>query len=170
VNFGPRGGAKFRAKWQGVAQADVGTYLWLPPRLFDAGAILFGDLASRSRRPRTLFAVAALMALSFAGLAYARSPGGAVAGFGRGLAGGGGGYPLRTSGVVWGMPANAGSLAGGMVAAAQSVVPIVVNPLIGHSIDVTGSYTTAILSIAAFIVPGCAVWLAMGRGQPASPG
>src|SRR5215212_4629012 len=56
-------GAKYLNHTFGVSQEHVGHYLWLPPLVFDTGAILFGDLASRQRRPegappRLLFAIA----------------------------------------------------------------------------------------------------------------
>jgi ACS family hexuronate transporter-like MFS transporter len=163
MNFGLTWGSKYLGKAFDVTQGEVGHYLWLPPLLFDLGAIAFGDLASRLRRPRALFAVAMVMALALGGVVYAQSPWQAVVLIGVAMAGGGGLYTLLTSELLSRMPANAISFAGGMVAAAQSVVQIVANPLIGHSIDVTDSYSAAIITITAFIVPGCVAWLVLRK-------
>jgi MFS transporter, ACS family, hexuronate transporter len=72
-------GAKYLAATFGIAQGSVGQYLWMPPLLFDAGALIFGDLASRQRRahgspPRFLFGAGVVMSLSLAFMPFAVTP------------------------------------------------------------------------------------------------
>jgi MFS family permease len=162
TGFGFTWGAKYLVAEHGLTQSQVGSYLWLPPLLFDLGAIGFGDLASRrpSRR-RSLFVVGMLLATAIGAVQYAGGPWAAVGMFGIAMAGGGVVYTLVTSDLLGRMPANAISFAGGMIAAAQSLIHIIVNPLVGDSLDRTHSYTPALVATAVWVVPGCIVWLAM---------
>ena len=58
------------------------------------------------------------------------------------------------------MPCQAVSLAGGISAAAQSLVLVIANPLVGRVVDRTWSYTLPILALTAWILPGCIAWIA----------
>lgn len=163
-------GAKYLAREFGVAQGDVGQYLWMPPLLFDAGALLFGDLASRQRRapgapPRLLFGIGVVLALSLAFVPFAETPWAAMSFIGLSMAGGGVIYTLSIADLLARVPANAVSFAGGTVASAQSLAMIIANPLIGASVDSTASYDLAIYALAAWTVPGCLVWLLL-RPRP----
>jgi MFS family permease len=157
-------GAKYLARTFWIAQEDVGHFLWMPPLLFDAGALLFGDLASRQRRapgapPRFLFSIGIVLALSLAGMAYAVTPWAAMSFMGLSMAGGGIVYTLATADLLSRVPPGSVSFAGGTIACAQSVAIIIANPLIGLSVDRTGSYDVAIFSLAAWVLPGCLFWL-----------
>ncbi len=85
-------GAKYLVRDLGLQQQDVGAYLWLPPLMFDLGAIAFGDAASRQRRggapPRLLHAISMVLCASFALLPLARGPWDAMMILGIALAGG----------------------------------------------------------------------------------
>lgn len=157
-------GALYLADEFAVKQEHVGRYLWLPPLLFDAGALLFGDLASRQQRapgapPRGLFVIGVVLALSFGLLPFVRSPWEAVVLIGVALAGGGVIYTLTTADLLSRVPAENVSFAGGTVAGAQSLALIIVNPLIGASFDRTGSFEPAAIAIACWTVPGSLAWL-----------
>jgi predicted MFS family arabinose efflux permease len=168
TGFGVTWGAKYLIAEQGLTQGQVGHYLWLPPLLFDLGAVVFGDLASRrpSRR-RALFVVGMLLATGIGFVHYADGPWPAVVVLGVAMAGGGVVYTLATADVLGCMPPNAISFAAGTIAAAQSMIHIIGNPLVGASIDHTGSYTAALVTTAAWVIPGCIAWLAIRPRDPA---
>ena len=158
-------GAKYLHRTFGVAQAEVGHYLWLPPLAFDAGAILIGDLASRQRRPhgappRLLFASSIGPAASLALLPLAETPWHAVALLGTAMAGGGALYTLITSDLLARMPAGSVSFASGIMAGAQSLALIVLNPLIGLAVDHTQSYAGVTVAVGLWAIPGSLIWLA----------
>lgn len=154
-------GSKYLVRTYGLTQTEVGHYLWLPPLCFDLGAVLFGDLSSRSRAdtPRTLFALSMLLALAVFAAPMAKTPWGSIAICGVALAGGGGLFALLTSDMLARVPHSAVSLAGGCTAAAQSLAYIVANPLIGRTVQKTGSYTQVLMALAIWTIPGCVAWL-----------
>jgi ACS family hexuronate transporter-like MFS transporter len=148
-----------------VPQGDMGKYLWIPPVLFDAGSLLFGHFASRHATrhagapARGLFVVAGLLASTLGLLLVFPGPAPAMLVAGVALAGVGGLFAIFTADMLGRVPAPVVSTAGGLTAAAQSLAYIVAQPLIGRSVDVTGSYTTAILVLSAIVLPGVVVWL-----------
>jgi hypothetical protein len=113
-----------------------------------------------------LYVIATVLALSFGALLVAQTPWQVVTILGIALAGGGGMYTLLTNELLSRMPPHAISFAGGMIAAAQSVVQIVVNPLIGASVDHWGDYNIAIASVTCWVLPGALIWLAMRPRTP----
>jgi ACS family hexuronate transporter-like MFS transporter len=149
----------------GVAQAGVGAFLWLPPLAFDLGAVAFGDLASRQRRaegapPRLLFACAIpLGAGGLALLPLATTPWEGIAIAGVAMAGSGGMYTLVTADLLSRMPPGSVSFAGGIMAGAQSLALIVMNPLVGAVVDRHGTYDVPARALALWVLPGALVWL-----------
>ncbi len=167
-------GAKYLVTDFHRTQAEVGRLLWLPPLVFDAGAIGFGVLSSRrTKRPaydgspdRAL--VGAATALTLTACAMPLSPGpwtamilGAVA-----MAGGGALYALATADVLARVPPEAVSTAGGLCVAAQSLANIVANPLIGASVERLHSYAWIVVALAVWNLPGAVVWLVVEPPQP----
>ena len=174
-------GAKFLATTHGVSQGSVGNYLWLPPLMFDTGAILFGDLASRQRRApgvpaRGLYACAVVLAACLALIPFAATPWQAMVLLGLAMAGGGGQYTLVASDFLSRVPPDAVALAGGTVACAQSIAHIIMGPLVGWAIVQYSvpalypvgsvwlpvahpSYTVALIALAACAIPGAITWL-----------
>lgn len=158
-------GAKYLARTWHTPQADVGHYLWLPPLVFDAGAVVFGDLSSRQRRasgapPRLLFAIGLVLCLALAAVPLAQSEWQGIALIGIAMAGGGAVYTLATSDLLSRVPAHSVSLAGGLMAGAQSLAYVMANPLIGASVDHYGHYDVAVVAIALWALPGSIAWLA----------
>jgi ACS family hexuronate transporter-like MFS transporter len=161
--------AKLLVASHGLTQTAVRDYLWLPPLAFDAGAVTFGLLASaRARRDvagaaaaphRGLFATAALLCLAIAGVAFAHTPWETTGAEALALAGAGGVYALATADMLARVAPGRVAAAGGLTAAAQSLALIVAFPLIGSAVDHTHSYTGVALALAAWLVPGAAVWL-----------
>jgi ACS family hexuronate transporter-like MFS transporter len=157
-------GAKYLDRTFGVAQEDVGRYLWLPPLMFDLGAVFFGDQASRRRRrtdqpARLLMAIGICLAMTLVFLPWVRSPWEASVLVGISLAGGGAVYTLATAECLSHMPPHSVSFAGGVLAGAQSLALIIVNPLIGASVDHYGDYDVAAIAIGLWTIPGPAIWI-----------
>ncbi|MEJ7734799.1 MAG: MFS transporter, partial [Polyangiaceae bacterium] len=128
-------GAKYLVRAHGLTQSDVGRYLWLPPLIFDAGAIAFGHYASKRARhrdgapDRMLLSMAMVLATAMALVPFAPGPWSAVATAGVALAGGGGLFALLTADMLMRVDPGVVSTAGGITAAAQSLAYIIVNPL-----------------------------------------
>jgi ACS family hexuronate transporter-like MFS transporter len=156
-------GTKLLVHDHGLTQRQTGAYLWLPPLFFDAGAVLFGHLASgetaKSGVPRRLLLAAALCMLAGVLLPLARTPEAVVAVMCVVMVGGGGMYALPMADLATRVPPTMVAAGGGLCAAAQSVAHIVANPLIGASVDRTGSYAVAALALSAWVVPGALAWL-----------
>ncbi len=162
-------GAKLLVRAYDVPELRVGAYLWLPPVLFDVGAVAFGDRAARSGRlgtPPALVVVAAALAGSIALVPFARSPWGAMILAGLAMAGAGGLYALLTHDMLSRVPRDAVAMAGGITAAAQSLAYVIANPLIGRSVQRSGSYTAALVMLGAWLVPGTVAWLTLRRSDP----
>jgi hypothetical protein len=157
-------GAKYLVGTWGIEQKDVGQYLWLPPLLFDAGAILFGDLAARlPRKPdapaRGLFAIAAILATATIALPVADSPWQGIVILGIGVLGSGGLYSICTSDMMARMPPSCISTAGGIVAGAQSIALIALGPIIGAVVGHYGHYDGVAIGVGLWAIPGSLIWI-----------
>lgn len=163
-------GAKLFVSQYGVAQKDVGNLLWIPPLLYDFGAILFGDLASRLRARgndgRALFAVGALLALCLGGLVFTRSPIAATAVIGVSMMGVGAITGIHTAELMRRVPRHLVGIAAGTVAASQSLAYIVSMALVGRVVGGSGGYDAAIVGLTLWAIPGFAIWLAWPRSAP----
>lgn len=161
--------AKFLVRTFGITQRAVGRYAWLPPLLFDLGAVAFGDLAARLARapgphrggthPLLLLAAATLAVggtLSVATLA--QGPWSAELLAGVAMLGGGGCYAMLTSDMLARIPAGQVSAAGGLCASAQSLAFVLANPLIGRGVERFHGYREVLLATALCVVPGVLSW------------
>lgn len=161
--------AKFLVRTFSITQRAVGRYAWLPPLLFDLGAIAFGDLAARLARhpgphrggthPRLLLAAATLAVggtLSVATLA--QGPWSAELLAGVAMLGGGGCYAMLTSDMLARIPARQVSAAGGLCASAQSLAFVIANPLIGRGVERFHGYREVLIAVALCVVPGVLAW------------
>jgi len=158
-------GAKYLDKTWAINQESIGGYLWLPPLLFDLGAIGFGDLATRIKRapgapPRLLFGIAAAMAAMLIALPMAGSAWQAVAIISLSVCGSGGLYALTVSDAFARVAPTSVSMAGGLIACAQSIVFVVMNPVIGSVVDSYGHYDGVAIVIGAVTIPFALVWIA----------
>jgi MFS family permease len=164
VGFVLTWGAKYLTAHFALQQRDLGRYLWIPPVFYDLGSIAFGDVASRrSKRTggndRLLVAIAMTLAATLTAATSARTPMQLVAWISVAMAGCGGLFAILTSDMMSRVPPSSVSLAGGVAAAIQSLVLIVLNPTIGRVIDAQMSYTTTVLAIGASIVPFSLAWM-----------
>jgi ACS family hexuronate transporter-like MFS transporter len=169
-------GSKLLHDALGVAQADVRRYLWLPPILFDLGAVAFGHLASehtrrtgQARAPRGIVLVAALLASVLAAVPLCTSPWQVTITMGVAMAGGAGLFAILTAEMVASVGPALAATAGGATASAQSITYIVANLLIGVVVDRTHGYSVIVPAIAALVLPGTLAWLALGRAPDHAP-
>jgi ACS family hexuronate transporter-like MFS transporter len=167
--------AEYLVRTHHVTQTEVRGYLWLPPLLFDLGAVTFGHLASlrfarrRGAPERTLLAMAGTLCSGLVLLPLvgdAPWPATLVAGVS--LAGGGGLYALITADMLMRVSPRLVASAGGIAAAAQSIAYVAANPLIGRSFERTGGFAEAAVSLGVWVVPGCLAWLLWTPPPPAA--
>jgi len=172
--------SKFYVRQFGMTQKGLTGYLIASAIAYDAGAILFGDLAARreGRRapdrspPRALLACGAILAAAgLAGLAVAPDPHAALACFLASAAGRGAVVTLCNTDTLARVPRRAVSTAGGVIASVQSLGAIVTNPVLGHAVQKFG-YSPALAVLAAWTVPGTIAWLLLPvpPGPPAASG
>jgi hypothetical protein len=158
--------SKFYVAQTGLVQKDLAPYLVASALLYDLGALLAGDLASRRSRAsegRTSHSglFVAGLALAVAGpatLAMAHTPAVVLVGMCMGALGRGSVLPLSVSDALGRMPRRVAAAAGGVVASVHSLAAIVVNPLVGVVVK-HGGYVEVVLGIAAWTVPLGLAWL-----------
>ncbi|HVY45218.1 MAG TPA: MFS transporter [Minicystis sp.] len=166
-------GATYLVGDHGLSQHDVGYYLAFPPIVFDAGSIAFGKAASHLRArtdrpvPPWLVALASAMLLAGAAVPFAPGPLGAMLVASVAMAGGAGLYALGFVDALGRVPPRAVATVGGLGAAAQSIAQIVVNPLIGWSVESTHHYTRIFVLLGLWVLPGAGFWLAWNPRPPA---
>jgi ACS family hexuronate transporter-like MFS transporter len=154
----------------GVAENDIGHYAWLPPLFFDAGAVVFGAIASRRHDPKEalkqaisshsdLMLAGGVLASTIACLPLLHTPWAAVFLASASLAGGGALFARLTADMVARVDAAHVSTAGGLTAAAQSLAYVIGNPLVGASFKHTHHFTSAAIVIGCLAFPGALVWV-----------
>jgi len=159
---------------RGVPKPSLPQYLWLPPLMADMGMVGFGALASRmdrlagpgERRSHVeLVLAAAAMAATLVLVPHVQGTWPAVLLVGLAGAGAGGLYTLLTADMMSRIDPARVSAAGGLTAAAQSLVYIVLNPIVGRWIDVSHSYDGPLALLGAVAIPGAIVWSAWSPAQ-----
>jgi ACS family hexuronate transporter-like MFS transporter len=160
--------AKLFVRQHWATQDEMGRWLWIPPLFFDAGAVAAGAFASRldrrlpagsAKSHHVLVGSCAILASALALLPLCTTALSGVLVGGVALAGGGGLFALLTGDMMLRLPPSRASSAGGLTAAAQSVAYIVANPLVGKAVDVTHSYTVALIALGALNLPGALAWM-----------
>jgi ACS family hexuronate transporter-like MFS transporter len=163
-----------------VPKAELGRYLWLPPLVSDVGMIAFGVLASRmdrrnpSAEPRSHVELVLLAAaLASLLLLVPRMPGrwAAVIAVSLSAAGCGGLYTLLTADMMARIDRSRLSTAGGLTAAAQSLVYVLLNPVVGRWYDHAHSFDAPLVVFGSLVAPGAIVWSLwrMKRAVPVTP-
>jgi len=146
----------------GVPQRAQAKYVWIPPVVFDLGAVSFGWLASRrDRRDRgvnDLVLFAALLEACLAFVGWTRRPSVGIALCAVSMAGGGALYALAAADLFRRIGLERAGASGGLAAAAQSLAHIVAAPLVGLVLDRTHTYRSVVLVLGAFALPGALVW------------
>lgn len=159
--------AKYLARDHGVARADLGYYLWLPALLFGAGSLGFGELRARSakdrssaRPPRRLVALASALTLVFISVPLAPNACVGIILSGIAMGGAGGLYTLATSDMLAHVPRQAVAATTGLTTITQSVMYIVVSPLIGKVVQDFGSFAWVMVGTGLWVLPCALFWLA----------
>jgi ACS family hexuronate transporter-like MFS transporter len=151
---------------RGLPKPTLGAYLWLPPVMADVGMLGFGVLASALDRRHPggqrshveLLVTAALLAATIALVPRVADTWGAVLVVGVACIGGGGLYTLLTADVLGRVDPGSVSTVSGMLAASQSLVYIVGNPLVGRWVDRTHSFDGVMVAFGALTLPGAVAW------------
>jgi ACS family hexuronate transporter-like MFS transporter len=159
-----------------VPKRELAGMLWVAPVCFDLGAVGFGLLAGRlesragGRRSHTdLVGVAALLTAMLALVPLASSAGGAMAFASAASAGVGALYALLTADMMGRVHPAHVSMAGGLTAAAQSLMYVLLNPLVGRWADRTHSFDLPMIALGVLALPGALVWMVSApSGQGAS--
>lgn len=169
-------GAKFFAAHH-VGKAAYATYLLASGIAYDVGAVAFGDLASRRAKRRRndgsparllLGITAACGAGGIAAMALVGDITPIVAALIVTSIGRGGFSALVNADTLARMPDEWIATGAALIASAQSVIILAVNPLIGASVDATGSYSGVMIGIAVFTIAPYAAW-AMWRPPAGIP-
>ena len=150
---------------RGILKPDVARYVWLPPVMADLGMVGFGVLASRFDRRSTtqrshvgLVLIAATMESVMVLVPRVHETWPAVFVLGVSAAGGGGLYTLLTADMMARVDPSRVSMAGGLTAAAQSLVYVVMNPIVGRWIDRSHSYDGPLVLLGAVALPAAVLW------------
>lgn len=155
-------GSKMLVTRFGMSQKDVGNLLWIPPLFFDAGAVVFGDIASRLRarggNVKPLFAIGGLSCAAIALVPYAPTPMGAALYVGIAMFGVGAVSVINSSDLLSAMPHELVAVAAGTSAATQSLAYIVSSAIVGRVVAGAG-YDAALFGLAVWTIPGVLVWL-----------
>jgi ACS family hexuronate transporter-like MFS transporter len=150
---------------RGILKPDVARYVWLPPVMADIGMVSFGVLASRrDRRSATqrshvgLVLVAATLVSAMLLVPHVSATWPAVFLLGVSGAGAGALYTLLTADMMARIHPARVSMAGGLTAAAQSLVYVVMNPIVGRWIDRTHSFDGPLIMLSMVALPGAVLW------------
>jgi ACS family hexuronate transporter-like MFS transporter len=166
IMFGLNWTAQYLADAFALTQDDLAGYLVFPPILFDAGATVFGVLASRADRRAApalkthtwLMAACGTLCASTAAIPLAHTPWMATVLTSLGMAGGGGAFAVLTADMLGRVHPSNVSAAGGFTAAAQSLAYMVASPLVGRSFDHVHSYAPALYLLGAMVPPAVLAW------------
>jgi predicted MFS family arabinose efflux permease len=160
---------------RGLPKPTLGAYLWLPPVMADVGMLGFGALASALDRRHPagqrshveLLATAALLASTLGLVPRIADAWPAVLLVGVACVGAGGLYTLLTADVLGRIDPGSVSTVSGMLAASQSLVYVVGNPLVGRWVDRTHSFDGPMMAFGALTLPGALVWALWPVRRPA---
>jgi ACS family hexuronate transporter-like MFS transporter len=150
---------------RGIPKSDVAKYVWLPPVMADIGMVGFGVLASRfdrrsttQRSHVTLVLLAAAMESAMVLVPQVHETWPAMVVLGVSAAGGGGLYTMLTADMMARIDPKRVSMAGGLTAAAQSLVYVVMNPIVGRWIDRSHSFDGPLVLLGAVAFPAAVLW------------
>ncbi|HEY4057839.1 MAG TPA: MFS transporter [Kofleriaceae bacterium] len=159
-------GAKYLARTFHVKQEDIGHYLWLPPLVFDAGALIFGDLTARfPRQIRIWFVLCTLVALCIGLIPYAHTAWQGTEVLSLAMFGAGALSPMMAATTLAELPMELASFGAGTLAAGQSIAFVLIGPVLGPVVGHYQSYSQVSVGIAAWIIPGSIAWLILWRSR-----
>jgi len=161
---------QFLQRAHGIREDQLARYLWLPWVCYDAGAVLFGIWASRRDRRgssiglavgshRDLVMLCALLICTIAMVPLAHGAWSAIALASVATAGCGGLYGRVSADVAAKVGPAQVATATGLLTCAQSIVSIVVHPIVGRVVDRTHSYVPVLIGLGLLIIPGALAWV-----------
>ena len=160
-------GTKYLVSDHGLTQAQTGYYLWLPALCFGSGSMLFGEMRARTARsrahtrpPRGLMLIATVLTVLMAAVPLAHGPVLCVVIASIAMGGAGGLYTLATSDMLAFAPRGSVPATTGLTTLTQSLVYIIVSPIIGKLVELSGSYRWVMVGAGLWVLPGCLFWLA----------
>jgi ACS family hexuronate transporter-like MFS transporter len=170
-------GTKYLVRDHGLTQSQTGRYLWLPALLFGGGSLLFGELRSRSTRIRSktrppyfLMALAMSMGALMAVVPFAPHPQACVIIASVAMAGAGGLYTLATNDMLSQAPPGKVAPTSSFTTLTQSLIYIIISPIIGRVVEVQGSYRWILIGAGLWVLPGCLYWFFQTwRSEPPAP-
>jgi hypothetical protein len=137
--------------------------------------MLFGELRSRIvrtraqlRPPRGLMAMAAALAMLMAAVPFVHGPLACVLLCSVSMCGAGGLYTLATSDMLAFAPRGSVPVTTGYTTLTQSLVYIIVSPIIGKVVELSGNYRWVMMGAGLWVLPGCLFWLAHATFQKSS--
>ncbi len=158
--------AKYLVHDHGLKQIDLARYLWLPALAYGCGSLLFGELRARSARtrasarpPRPLVLMAMLLAGTIALVPSAHGAGLCIVIASTGMFGAGGMYTLAASDMLAHAPRRLVPSLASLTTITQSIVYIVLSPVIGKLVEHFGSYTWVMVGAGLWVLPGSLFWL-----------
>ena len=158
-------GTKYLVRDHALTQAQTGRYLWLPALFFGAGSLIFGELRSRStkirsatRPPYLLMAIAMCMSALMAAVPSAHDPQTCVLIASVAMGGAGGLYTLATNDMLSHAPTGKVAPTSSFTTLTQSLIYIVVSPIIGRVVETFGSYRLVMIGAGLWVFPGCLYW------------
>jgi ACS family hexuronate transporter-like MFS transporter len=170
VNFVYNWLPKYLVAERGLTQNGLARYLWAPPLLFDAGAVVFGAIASAVGGVRSDLVAAGGLACACVGLMpLASGPVVTVSLASVALFGAGACFALLTSDVLSKVDRGLVSRAGGLCAASQSLAYVAGNLLTGVILRGGGTYRSILYVLGAIVVPGTALWIVWPGASAAAP-
>jgi ACS family hexuronate transporter-like MFS transporter len=159
-------GAKFFAAHH-VGKAAYATFLLASGIAYDVGAVAFGDLASRRARRhgnaphRLLLGISTVFAAGgLAAMALVDGTAAVVAALIAMSIGRGGYTAIVNADTLARLRDEEIATGAALIASAQSVIILAINPIIGASVDATATYTPVMLAIAAFAAVPFTAWAA----------
>ncbi len=160
-------GTKYLVSDHGLNQTQTGRYLWLPALFFGSGSIIFGELRGRSARsraharpPRALVFLGMILTVLVAAVPFVHGPFACIVLASVAMAGAGGLYTLATNDMLASAPRGSIPATTGLTTVTQSFVYIVVSPIIGKVVELSGNYRWVMVGAGLWVVPGCLFWLA----------
>ena len=142
----------------------AGGVIWVPVHVPYCG--LTSTDARRAKASHWgVMLVAACLAATLALVPLASSPWARVVLAGVSMAGGGGMYVIGTADLMRRVPAELVATAGGLSAAVQSVVQIIVSPILGRVLDRSHAWSGALIVLGALTIPGALAFAALPATQ-----
>jgi MFS family permease len=165
--------AKYLVRDHGLSQLELARYLWLPALANGCGSLIFGELRARSARtrssarpPRSLVAIAMVLTSLIAAVPSMHGPTACVVVASTAMLGAGGLYTLASSDMLAHAPRRLVPSIASFTTITQSIVYIVLSPIIGKLVQHFGDYHWVMFGAGLWVLPGSLYWLVDATLRP----